>query len=315
MLFHHDHSDRLSDLLTNDTSATSRKIRKIVIVGCIVNACLMALKLSVGYFGHSDALVADGFHSLNDFAADLIMLLFIGISFRDADSRYSYGYGKFETFSTFLISLFLLFISWHIAEEAIDRIKEYMRGKVLAQPDIWTVIVVLVSMCAKEFLFRFYRRGAKKTSTMALLTNAWHHRSDAMASIATLIGVSFAHFLGEPWRILDPCASLVLVVFIVVAAIRMLYPSFIELMDHSCPAPIADKARDIVEGTEGVERLLETKSRKNGHFLIFDFKIGVAPKLNVTEAEEIASRVQDNLKKEFGNNTLISVQTVPTKVY
>ncbi|MDE6682041.1 MAG: cation diffusion facilitator family transporter [Muribaculaceae bacterium] len=256
MLFKHDHTDNLSGLLTAEASQSSRSIRRIVTIGCIVNACLMALKLSVGYLGHSDALVADGFHSLNDFAADLIMLLFIGISFKKADSRYSYGYGKFETFSTFLISLFLLFVSWHIGAEAIERIKEYLGGKVLAQPDIWTVIVVLVAMCAKEFLFRYYRRGALKTGTMALLTNAWHHRSDAMASIATLIGVSFSHFLGESWRILDPCASLILVLFIVVAAIRMLYPAFIELMDHSCSPEIKDKATSIVEHTELVKKLI-----------------------------------------------------------
>ena len=311
MFFHHDHSDSLNNLLTDTGSESSKKIRRIVTVGCCVNAILMCLKLFVGYTGHSDALVADGFHSLNDFAADLIMLLFIGISFKKADSRYSYGYGKYETFSTFLISIFLLFVSWHIGEEAIERIKEYIGGKILEQPDIWTVIVVVVSMCAKEFLFRYYRLGAYKTGTMALLTNAWHHRSDAMASVATLIGVSFAHFLGESWRILDPCASLILVIFIVFAAIRMLYPAFIELMDHSCPVRLTDKANSIVENTEGVEALLKTKSRKNGHYLIFDFEVAVKPNLSVTVAQGIAALIEYNLNEEFGKNIIVDVKTVP----
>ncbi len=313
MIFHHHHENNLSELLTTESANVSRKIRKIVIIGCVVNAILMALKLTVGYYGHSDALMADGYHSLNDFAADLIMLLFIGISFKKADSKYSYGYGKFETFSTFLISVFLLFVSWHIAEEAIERIRDYMAGEVLAQPDIWTVVVVVVAICAKEFLFRFYRRGAQRTGTMALLTNAWHHRSDAMASFATLIGVSFSHFLGESWRILDPCASLILVVFILVAALRMLYPAFIELMDHSCSREVTDKAKSIVLKSKGVDGLLETKSRKNGHFLLFDFVIEVAPGLTVEKAAVIASGVEENLKKEFGNNVMINIKTVPLK--
>ena len=209
----------------------------------------MALKLAGGYWGQSDALMADGYHSLNDFAADLIMLLFIGISFRPADKRYAYGYGKFETFSTFLISLFLLFVSYHITSEAIESLESYSKGEILPQPDIWTVVIVVVSMCCKEFLYRFYRKGSYKTGVKALLTNGLHHRSDAMASVATLIGVSAAHFMGEKWRILDPVASLVLVIFIVVPAIRMLIPAFKELMEAACPEQVTEEVEKITAST------------------------------------------------------------------
>lgn len=310
-MFNHEHDNNLSELLTEDNTVTSRQIRKIVIIGCIINALLMILKLSVGYIGHSDALMADGYHSLNDFAADLIMLLFIGISFKKADSNYSYGYGKFETFSTFLISVFLLVVCFHISEEAIERIEEYSSGEILVRPDIWTVIVVLISMMGKEFLFRYYRHGSRKTGTQALLTNAWHHRSDALASVATLIGVSFAHFLGKSWRILDPIASLVLVIFILVAAIKMLWPAFLELMDHSCPQNILDRSKEIIEKAEGVKKLIELKSRKNGHYYIYDIKIGISPDLNVVEAERIAGAIENRLIESFGKNVLISIKTVP----
>ncbi|MBD5236391.1 MAG: cation transporter [Bacteroidales bacterium] len=305
----HSISNQLGELLSGEPTAISRRIRHIVIVGCVLNAILMVLKLGVGYYGHSDALVADGFHSLNDFAADLIMLLFLGISFKKADGKYSYGYGKYETFSTFIISIFLLFVAFHITEEAIDSIKGYAAGEVLPQPDIWTVIIVVVSMVTKEFLFRYYRKGSKETGTVALLTNAWHHRSDAMASIATLLGVSFAHFLGESWRILDPCASLVLVVFIVVASVRMLVPAFRELMDHTCSPEVTDKASSIIESTKGVERLIELKTRKNGHFLIFDVTVDVNGDITINKGREIASEIRMNLIKEFGHNLMISVVT------
>ena len=308
---HHDNSDDLGVLLSAPATTYRSKIKRIVTIGCLVNALLMCLKLTVGYLGHSDALVADGFHSLNDFAADMIMLLFIGISFKKADKQYSYGYGKYETFSTFLISVFLFFVAYHITEEAIESIIEYRNGVILPQPDIWTVVIVILSMCAKEFLFRYYRKGSRETGTTALLTNAWHHRSDALASVATLIGVSFSHFLGESWRVLDPCASLILVIFIIVAATRMIKPAFLDLMDHSCSPEITEKGQQIIEQTAGVKRLIELKSRKNGHSLIFDILIGVSANITVGEAEILAGEIKKNLENCFGSNVMISVRTEP----
>ena len=307
----HTHGDSLSNLLTVSSAEESRFIRRIVITGCIVNVILMALKLTVGYFGHSDALMADGYHSLSDFGADLIMLFFIGISFRKPDSKYSYGYGKFETFSTFLISLFLLFIAFHITDEAIDSIREYIAGYHLPKPDIWTVVVVIVSMFCKEFLFRYYRAASRKTGVMALLSNAWHHRSDALASIATLIGVTFAHFLGESWRILDPVASLILVIFIIVASIKMLIPAFRELMDRSCDPSEIKRAERIVENVSGVLGIKSIKSRKNGHFHLFDVNIEVEPSMTITKAEIISSEIMDKLKESFGKHILVNVITSP----
>ncbi|MDE7413546.1 MAG: cation diffusion facilitator family transporter [Muribaculaceae bacterium] len=315
MKLHHSHDENLSNLLSVSSFQESKAIRHIVILGCIVNALLMGLKLGVGYWGHSDALVADGFHSLNDFAADLLMLLFIGISFRQPDSRYSYGYGKYETFSTVLISIFLFFVCWHITHEAIESIKDYLSGEVLPQPDIWTVVVVVFSMCGKEFLYRFYRNGSRKTGITALFTNAWHHRSDALASVATLIGVSFSHFFGRSWRILDPCASLVLVIFIFYASLRMFIPAFLELMDRSLPNDMQQKASEVIASTKGVKALIELKSRRNGHFIVFDIVIAVEKKISVEEAQMIVGQVQDNLKKVFGDHIMIGVTTFPYSGY
>lgn len=311
MWFHHEHNNGLGVLLSADAAGNGKTIRKIITIGCGINAILMVLKLMVGYYGHSDALMADGYHSLNDFAADLIMLLFIGISFRKADRSYSFGYGKFETFSTFLISLFLLFVAFHITHEAVESIQEYIAGESLPKPDVWTVVVVVISMLAKEGLFRYYRNGARKTGTTALLTNAWHHRSDAMASVATLIGVSFSHFLGESWRILDPIASLILVIFIAVAAVRMLWPAFTELMDHSCDKAITDKAEGIVSSTEGVKKIVNLKSRKNGHYLIFHITVAVRPSMTVKEAGVIAGKIEEEIHSSMGSNVIVGVTTVP----
>lgn len=316
MKFHqHKHEESiasLSGLLDAHDNRDAFLIRRVVITGCLINAMLMAMKLIAGYYGQSDALVADGFHSLNDVAADIVMLLFVGISFRPADERFSYGYGKFQTFSSFLISVALLFVAVEISLEAIESIIDYSHGTVLPQPSVWTIVVVVISMIGKEFLFRYYRSASRKTDTMALLTSAWHHRSDAMASIATLIGVTFAHFFGKSWRILDPCASLVLVVFIVVPAIRMLVPAFMELMDRSLSPEIISKGKETVVSTPDVETVEYITGRKNGHYYIFNIGASVNRDLTVNEGYVISSQIEKRLHDVFGKNIMTSITILPS---
>lgn len=316
ILHHHKHEESvaaLSGFLDARDNRDAHLIRHVVIIGCLINAVLMALKLIVGYYGHSDAVVADGFHSLNDVAADLIMLLFVGISFRPADERFSYGYGKFQTFSSFLISVALLFVAVEISLEAIESIIDYSHGTILPQPSVWTIVVVVISMIGKEFLFRYYRSASRRTDTMALLTSAWHHRSDAMASIATLIGVTFAHFFGESWRILDPCASLVLVIFIVVPAIRMLIPAFMELMDRSLKPEVISKAKETIASTPDVEQVEYVTGRKNGHYLIFNIGASVNKTMTVNEGYVISSQIEERLHDVFGKNIMTSITILPAK--
>ena len=298
---------KLSDILPDENEKSARAIRKVVKIGCVVNALLMALKLSAGYFGHSDALVADGFHSLNDLAADILMLVFVGISYRSADSRYAYGYGKFETFSSFLISAFLVVVGCHIAWEAVESIVEYCHGEELPQPDIWTVVVVLLAMTCKEGLFRFYTYTGRKAHSKALVANAWHHRSDAFASIATLIGVTFSHFFGVGFRILDPIASLVLSLFILIPAVRLFRPAFGELMERSLPADDVELARKTALDVKGVKALTYIRTRRIGHHLVFDLGIRVDSSLNVAEGEMVARKVEEALKETFCPHIVVSV--------
>ena len=308
----HGHEHAGADMLEALTSSQSaRKVRHIVMIGCAVNAFLMAIKLITGYFGHSDALMADGIHSLNDFAADLIMLVFVGISFRGPDRRYAYGYGKFETFSSFLISSFLIIVAVMIGFEGIEGVVEFANGKMLPRPDIWTVVVVAFSIICKEGLYRYYSYSGRKVGSQALVANAWHHRMDAMASVATLIGVTFSHFFGENFRVLDPCVTIVIAVLIVIAAVRLLVPAFGELMEHSLPAKTNARTRELVEGIPGVRKIVHLRTRKNGHYRIFDIALGVDPTLTIGQGAVIASEVTAALEKEFGANILPSISTLP----
>lgn len=304
---HDSEEKRLSDILPDEGEGSARAIRRVVKIGCIVNALLMFLKLSAGYFGHSDALVADGFHSLNDLAADIIMLMFVGLSYRKADGKYSFGYGKFETFSSFLISAFLIVVGLSIAFEAVEKIVDYINGEILEQPDIWTVVVVLIAMASKEGLFRFYSYSGRKNNCKALQANAWHHRSDAFASIATLIGVTFSHFLGTSFRILDPVASLVLAVFIIIPAIRLFRPAFSEMMERSLPEAEVNKAEKIIGGVDGVEAVRYLRTRRVGHHLVFDAGVRLDKSLTVEAVEKIEDNIKAALEKAFCRHIIVSV--------
>lgn len=313
MSHHHSHPNFMSGLLTFSQGKEARQIRNTVFIGCLVNVGLTLMKVLTGYFGNSDALMADGFHSFGDMASDIVMLAFIGLSFRKASDSFSYGYGKFETFASLLISMILLVISVGIVIEGIEAIKSYSSGIELPQPDIWTVIVVVIAMCVKEFLFRFYRLTGKQTRSMALVSSAWHHRMDALTSVATLIGVGCAHFLGQSWRILDPVVSLLIGVMILIPAIRLFVPAFLELMERSLPAEDRSAAMKTVSEVNGVRNVEYVKSRKSGPFMLFDVKVGMNPKASVEDGAVLSSSIEEALRSRFGNNILVSVITAPAK--
>ncbi|MBD5348582.1 MAG: cation transporter [Bacteroides sp.] len=304
---HHHSGPSLSQLFPDQTGATATTVRKVVTVGCIVNTFLMLVKLLTGYFGHSDALMADGFHSLNDMAADILMLVFVGISYRKVDGKYSYGYGKFETFSSFLISIFLLFISGIIIFEAVESVVSYFNGETLPAPDIWTVVVVLFAMSCKEGLYRYYNHYGLKTGSKALVANAWHHRSDAMASIATLIGVTFSHFFGAGFRILDPLASVVIAIFILTASIKLLRPSFLELMERSLDKNEIIKVEKIISEVANPNSIEFIRSRRVGHRIIFDIGIKTKPTLTVEDTTKIAAEIEKRLSEIYCKHIIVNI--------
>lgn len=305
----HEHGVYLPEVLKQHSGWEARMIRRTVLSGCAVNIILMIMKLLLGHYGHSDALVADGFHSLGDVCSDIIMLAFVGLSFHRPTKSYSYGFGKFQSFASFLISCLLLFVVFHISEEAVESIIQYSNGETLPHPDIWTLVAILAAMSAKEVLYRFYLSVGKKTRCMALLSSAWHHRADALASIAALVGIASAHFLGEQWRVLDPVASLIIALLILIMAIRLLGKAFKELMDGMDKDDVSEAA-EIILNSKGVIALDSLKCRKSGPNIFFDVKIEVDGNLSVRESNKIASDIESALIEEFGLHTVVNVMAV-----
>ena len=286
-------------------------IKKVTLVGFWINAVLVAVKLFFGYWGHSDALVADGYHSFSDFITDFIVLFFVGIAYKKADTQHTYGHGKYETIASVLIGAILMLVSIFICVEGITSIIKAVKGEILQRPDIWTMIVAIISILTKEFCYRYTIRAGQKIDSSALIANAWHHRSDAISSIATLIGISLSFFLGEQWRVLDPIASVIISVFIGISAVQIALPSINELLEISLPENQIKLILDIIRNVPGVKHAHNQKTRKNGHSYIIDVNIHVDPDITVRLAHEIANDVEQELYKSFKQDMIIYVHIEP----
>ncbi len=286
-------------------------IRRITWIGFWVNAVLMLLKLFFGYWGHSDALVADGFHSLSDFGTDFIVLIFVGVAYKSADDSHPYGHGKYETLATLLIAFVLLAVAVGIGWGGIDAIISFFNGNELPRPDVWPIIVAIASIAAKEWLFRLTEAKGKEIGSPSLAANAWHHRSDAISSVATLIGVSGAYFLGMKFRILDPIASILIGIFIAVSAIKIARPSIDELLERALPPEEVEKIRVMILSVPGVRDLHHLKTRRAGHSAIIDVHIKVDPDLTVTEGHDIASRVEHTIRDRWHRDIIMYVHVEP----
>lgn len=287
-------------------------IRKVTMVGFWINACLVVLKLFFGYWGHSDALVADGYHSLSDFVTDLLVIIFVGIAYRRADHDHPYGHGKFETVASVLIAFILFLVAVGIGWQGINSIiATTVYGEILPRPDIWTLIVAIVSILSKEFCYRYTMVYAKRLNSSALKANAWHHRSDAISSIATLVGVSMSICLGEHWRIMDPIASVLIAIFIAYSAWEICKPSLNELLEISVPEKEREHITHIIKSVPGVLRVHNLKTRNNGHSIIVDVNIHVDPDITVRAGHIICTDVEQALKKSMGKDMIIYVHVEP----
>lgn len=290
---------------------TVKLIRKVTMVGIWINAVLVVLKLFFGYWGQSDALVADGYHSMSDFVTDFIVIVFVAASYKKADSGHPYGHGKFETIATVIIGIILLGVGAFIGMQGVSALIKSLDGELLPRPDIWTLYIAIASIVLKEFCYRYTIAYGRKLNSSALMANAWHHRSDAISSIATLIGVSFAIFLGPQWHVMDPIASIVIAIMIGVSAVRIALPQLNELLEISLPPDTIKKMEECICAVPGVIKVHNLRSRKNGHSCIIDVNIHVSPDITVSQGHEIATNVEHTLEKEFGHDLIIYVHVEP----
>ena len=182
----------------------NQEIYKVTLVGGVVNVVLLLFKFVAGIVGHSAAMVADAVHSLSDFVTDVIVLVFVHISSKPKDKSHDYGHGKYETLAMTLIGVALLIVAIGIIYHGAIEIVAWMKGEQLEAPGELALWAALLSVLLKEGVYQYSMVKARQLNSQVVEANAWHHRSDALSSVGTAIGIGGAIFLGQRWTVLDP---------------------------------------------------------------------------------------------------------------
>ena len=290
-----------------------RQITRVTLIGSIVNLLLTAIKIIAGVVGKSGAMIADGIHSLSDLASDIVVLIFVPIAGKAKDKDHQYGHGKFETLATLVVSLILMVVAIRLVASSAKSIISALSGNILPKPGYIALAAAIISIVSKEILYQYTALVARRTDSSVCKANAWHHRSDALSSIGSLLGIGGAVILGNKWTILDPVAAVIIGLMILFVAIKMAKAPIEELMEKSLDEETEKEITDIILATEGVQNMHNLKTRRNGQSKIIDCHIRVKRTISIVEAHDIATNVEKNLKQKFGNETQTSIHIEPEK--
>lgn len=293
--------------------ARERGIYRVTIVGSVVNFLLLVFKFFAGIMGHSAAMLADAVHSLSDFVTDIIVLVFVRISSKPQDEGHDYGHGKYETLATAIIGIFLLFVGFGIFWNGVSSVYLFLQGGSLPEPGMLALAAALVSIVSKEILYQYTVFKGKKLNSQAVVANAWHHRSDALSSIGTAVGIGGAILLGSHWRVLDPAAAVIVSFFIMKVAVGLLIPCVDELLEKSLPADVEEEIQEIILSFPDVSSPHHLRTRRIGNHYAIEVHVRMDGKITLEEAHRTATAIEDKLKEKFGEGTHIGIHVEPTK--
>jgi len=288
-----------------------KEIYKVTLVGGAVNALLLLFKFVAGIVGHSSAMIADAAHSLSDFVTDIIVLVFVKISNKPQDKSHDYGHGKYETLALTVIGIALMAVAIGIIVKGAMKIAAWANGDVLEAPGRLAFWAAIVSIVMKEAVYRYSIIKARKLDSKAVEANAWHHRSDALSSIGTAVGIGGAIFLGERWTILDPIASVVVGAFIVKVAFDLLKNGIGDLMEQSLPDEVEDEIIRLASEVPGVSEPHDLRTRRIGNHYAIEMHILMDGGISLKEAHDKASAVEDLLRQRYGEETHVVVHVEP----
>lgn len=288
-----------------------REASKITVIGMAGNILLTGLKIVAGIVGRSSAMVADGFHSLSDLVTDVVLLFGVHMGSKPADEDHPYGHGRFETFATLIIAFVLLLTALGIFYEGASSIYKVIRGEVLPRPGYIAFIMAIVSIIAKEIMYRYTLSVGRKIGSDAVVSNAWHHRSDAFSSVATLIGIGGAIFLGSKWTFLDPATAMFVSIFIFIVGLQIIKVAAQELMDRALPLNEIDEIKALCISIAGVLNPHDIKTRKVGYRISIELHINVDKDTPFTLVHDKTLEIERVLKKRFGENIFVSIHAEP----
>lgn len=290
-----------------------KKIYRITFIGSIVNFMLLAFKFVAGVLGHSSAMIADAVHSLSDFITDVIVIVFVKIAGKPVDNDHAYGHGKYETLASVIVGIILGIVGVGLAWNGIEKTIGFFKGEPIESPTYLALAAAVISIVAKESLYRYTVSAGKDLNSPALVANAWHHRSDALTSVATLIGIGGALLLGPHWSVLDPLAAVVVSGFIVKAAFSLMKPGIDELLEKSLPEDQIAEIASIIGSVPGVIAFHRLRTRRIGANIAIDTHVKMDGGISLRNAHEIASEIERLLKKKYGAATYIGIHMEPFK--
>ena len=285
-------------------------LQRNALVGFAASLVLVAIKFAAGWLGHSTALVADAVESLADTLGSLLVWHALRMAARPADGRYPYGYGKAEALASLAIGILLVLAAIFIVIESFHQIVVPHQP-----PEAWTLVVLLIIIAVKEILFRVVNRRAEEFNSDAARADAWHHRSDAITSLAAFTGVSLAiwgpKLLGIDTLVLaDEIAAILASGVILLTARSIMGPAVSELLDAATPS-ISDRVGQIVAGLDGVTRVEKVLVRKSGSGFLADMHVHVPGDLSVKVSHELTGKIKSVLKESLPELVTVLIHIEP----
>lgn len=277
------------------------------LIGLAVNAVLAAGKMVAGFVGHSQALVADGIESLADVLSSLMVWRGVVVAAAPADEEHPYGHGKAEAIASIGVTVMLLAAAGWISAQSVREILVPHQT-----PASWTLAVLAAVILVKETLFRFARSEARELESVVIQSDAWHHRSDAITSLAAFLGIAVAVIGGKGYEAADDYAALVAAAFIAWNGFRLLPPALNELMDATPNSDFTAAVKSHADETAGVERVEKCMVRKMGGHYFVDMHVEVDPGMTVEKAHTIAHAVKDRVRAKFPQVQDVLIHIEPT---
>ncbi len=268
-------------------------IRRVTVIGGIIDLLLGVVKIVVGKLAFSQSLVADGVHSLSDLATDIMVIWAAKHASREPDEHHPYGHQRIETVATIVLGLMLVAVAVGIAFDAVEDI---WRRKAVSVPGGWAIVIAALSVLSKEWIYHYTVRAADRVQSGMLRSNAWHSRTDAISSVIVIIGVAGAM---AGWIYLDAIAAVLVAVMIAYIAAGMIRDGLRELIDRGVEPKRLRGISDVINDTEGVVDAHDLRTRLMGSNIYLDGHVRVDPKVSVSEGHRIGEAVRQRLKNEF----------------
>ena len=259
-------------------------------VGIGANIVLVIIKIYAGLLGRSQALVADGIHSLSDLFSDFVVLFGLKMGSKDADENHPFGHGRIETISAMIVGMLLILAGIGMVFKAISSLDEQNE----IEPTIFTLTVAFLSILIKEAMYWYTLIIGKKLKSMVLIGNAWHHRTDALSSIAVLFGIGCV-YLNPNWYLADTLASIIVIFFIIRLGAKMIWDALKEVVDTAPDREILTQMNEIASSVDGVLNTHDIRARFSSGQIISEVHIVVNPNLTVKQGHAIAKEVEHTL--------------------